>query len=169
MRLSKRAFATAMVIVSVLIDTAIVPFEVSNPIYWPKFTLLTILTIALLMGRTQGILYGLVGGVLMDISLFIPTGLVSVLYTVAGFLAGHIGRKMKTRILSSIIAPIIAMMTYEIVMFIYYVTMAGGAFESVMLVHALIRTLIGCVLIQFMYLGFKAVFKPKYSRYEKRR
>lgn len=167
MRLSKRLFATGMVILCVLIDTSIIPFEVRNPEYFPKFTLLTILTIALLMGRTQGILYGLVGGVIMDISLLIPTGLVSVLYTVAGFLAGYIGRKMRVRILSSIVAPIIAMLVYEVSMIVYYMSV-GGAFEGGMMISALIRTLIGVLLIQIMYIGFKAVFKPRYSRYERR-
>lgn len=167
MRLYKRAFATGMVILCILIDTAIIPFEVSNPIYYPNFTLLTIITIALLMGRTQGILYGLIGGVLMDISIQIPVGLTSVLFTVAGFLAGYIARKMRIRILSSIIAPIVAMMVYEIAMTVYY-TSVGGAFEWSLIAQSLIRSLIGTALIQIMYIGFKAVFKPKYSRYEKR-
>ena len=167
MRLSKRLFATGMVLLCVLIDTAIIPFEVQNPSYYPKFTLLTILTIALLMGRTQGILYGLVGGVMMDISLLIPTGLVSVLYTIAGFLAGYIGRKMRLRILSSIVAPFIAMMVYEVTM-IFYSISSGVLFSASMLVPMLIRTAIGCVLIQIMYIGFRSVLKPKYSRYEKR-
>lgn len=167
MRLYKRAFATGMVILCILIDTAIIPFEVSNPIYYPKFTLLTIITIALLMGRTQGILYGLVGGLCMDISILIPTGLVSVLFTVSGFLAGYIGRKMRIRILSSIVAPIFSMMVYEISMTVYYVS-AGGMFSWSMILYGFVRSLIGCALIQIMYIGFKAVFKPKYSRYEKR-
>ena len=168
MRLSKRAFATGMIILCVLIDTAVIPFEAANPIYYPKFTLLTIITIALLMGRTQGILYGLVGGVLMDISLLIPVGFTSVLYTVTGFLAGYIGRKMRIRILSSIVAPILSMMVYEIAMTIYYVSV-GGMFDWMMILGGFIRSLIGCAIIQIMYIAFKAVFKPKYSRYEKRR
>ena len=168
MRLSKRAFATGMIILCVLIDTAVIPFEVANPVYFPKFTLLTIITIALLMGRTQGILYGLVGGVLMDISILIPVGLTSVLYTVTGFLAGYIGRKMRIRILSSIVAPIVSMMVYEIAMTIYYVSQ-GGIFEWMMIFEGFVRSVIGCAFIQIMYIAFKAVFKPKYSRYEKRR
>ncbi len=168
MRLSKRAFATGMVILCFLLDTAVIPFEVANPVYFPKFTLLTIITIALLMGRTQGILYGLVGGVLMDITLLIPVGFTSVLYTLSGFLAGYIGRKMRVRILSSIVAPIISMMVYEIAMTLYYVS-EGGMFDWMMIMGGFIRSLIGCALIQLMYIGFKAVLKPKYSRYEKRR
>ncbi|MBR3928780.1 MAG: rod shape-determining protein MreD [Clostridia bacterium] len=168
MRLSKRIFATSMVILCVLIDTAVIPFEVANPVYYPKFTLLTIITIALLMGRTQGILYGLVGGVCMDISLLIPVGLTSVLYTLTGFLSGYIGRKMRVRILSSIVAPIVSMMVYEIAMTAYYMSV-GGAFDLTMLLNGFIRSVIGCALIQLMYIGFKAVLKPKYSRYEKRR
>ncbi len=167
MRLYKRAFATGMIILCILIDTAVIPFEAANPLYYPKFTLLTVITIALLMGRTQGILYGLIGGVLMDISLLIPVGLTSVLYTVCGFLAGYIARKMRVRILSSVIAPIVSMEIYELVMTVYYVS-SGGAFEWSMLLQGLIRSAIGCALIQLMYIGFKAVFKPKYSRYEKR-
>ena len=71
-----------MVLLAVIIDTAVVPFEAANPAYFPKFTLIVIITIALLMGRTQGILYGMVGGVFMDITLMIPTGITSLLFTV---------------------------------------------------------------------------------------
>ena len=167
MRLSKRIFATAMVLISVILDTAVIPFEAANPEYFPKITLLVILTIALIMGRTQGILYGMVGGVFMDITLMIPTGITSLLFTLAGFIAGFMSRKMRIRLLSSIIAPIVAMLIYEGVMTVYY-ALSGGSPDSSMILMAILRTLIGCAAIQLLYILFSLVFKPKHSRYARR-
>lgn len=167
MRLSKRIFAIFTVLFSVILDSSVIPFEVENPVFVPKITLLVIITIALLMGRTQGILYGMIGGVFMDITLMIPVGITSLLYTLAGFTAGYIGRKMRIRILSSIVSPIVAMLIYEGVMLIYYAS-TGANVHSAMLIHALVRTLIGCAAIQLLYIAFNAVLKPKHSRYLRR-
>jgi len=167
MRLSKRIFATAMVLLAVIIDTAVVPFEAANPEYFPKVTLLVIITIALLMGRTQGILYGMVGGVFTDISLMIPVGITSLLFTLAGFTAGYLGRKMRMKLLSSIIAPIVSMLIYETVMTCYY-AFSGGNPDSSMILGSALRTLIGCGVIQILYILFNLVLKPKHSRYAKR-
>lgn len=167
MRLSKRIFATLTVLFAVILDSSVIPFEAANPVYFPKITLLVIITIALLMGRTQGILYGMIGGVFMDITLMIPTGMTSLLYIIAGFTAGYIGRKMRIRILSSIVSPITAMLIYEVVMLVYYASV-GADIRSAMLWQALVRTLIGCAAIQLLYIVFNAVLKPKYSRYARR-
>ena len=122
------------------------------------------ITIALLAGRTQGILYGAITGVLTDITLTIPTGLVSALYTIAGFLAGWIGRKMRVRILSSIVAPIVSMLVYELTMLVYYFMQAQTVAASQALAM-LARVGIGTVLIQPLYLLYNLVLKPKRSRY----
>ncbi len=167
MRLYKRVFCVCMVLLGLLLDTSIIPFSSLNPQYMPKFALLAIITIALLMGRTQGILYGMIGGVMMNITLSIPTGLVAVMYTIAGFLAGWIGRGMRIRILSSIIAPIVAMMLYEMSLALLFVV-SSQMIIGTMFVNAILRTLIGTAIIQVMYLLFNAVLKPKHSRYSGR-
>ncbi len=167
MRLYKRVFCVCMVVLGLLLDTSVMPFSGANIAYMPKFALLSIITIALLMGRTQGILYGMIGGVVMDITLTIPTGLVAVMYTIAGFLAGWIGRGMRVRILSSIIAPIAAMLLYELSLALLFVV-NSQTLSGAMLVNALIRTFIGTAIIQILYLLFNAVLKPKHSRYSGR-
>lgn len=164
MRLSKRIFATAAVLLSVIIDSSVIPFEAANPAYFPKIALLCVITIALLMGRTQGILYGMIGGVFMDITLMIPTGVTTLCYIAAGFIAGYIGRKMRIRILSSIVSPIAAMLIYELAGLVMYAS-AGAVIHSGLIVQALLRTLIGCAAIQILYLLFNAVLKPRHSRY----
>ena len=164
MPLKKRLFAFAVSILFLLIDTSVIPFTGLNTAYVPRLSLLSVITIALLAGRTQGILYGAITGVLTDITLTIPTGLVSALCTIAGFLAGWIGRKMRARILSSIVAPIAAMLVYELTMLVYYFMQAQTVAASQALAM-LARVGIGTVLIQPLYLLYNLVLKPKRSRY----
>ncbi|MBQ3080540.1 MAG: rod shape-determining protein MreD [Clostridia bacterium] len=167
MRLYKRIFLISMVLLSILLDTSVLPFTGINMLYTPKVALLTIVVIALLLGRTQGILYGAVAGVLMDITVAIPTGLVSIVYTVSGLISGYIGRKSRYRMLSSVIAPVLSMLIYEITLMVYYFSSAGAVTGSMFLM-ALVRTVIGTVIVQLMYLGFNLVLKPKHSRYLRR-
>ena len=157
MPLKKRLFAFAVSILFLLIDTSVIPFTGLNTAYMPRLSLLSVITIALLAGRTQGILYGAITGVLTDITLTIPTGLVSALYTIAGFLAGWIGRKMRVRILSSIVAPIASMLVY------YFMQAQTVAASQALAMLA--RVGIGTVLIQPLYLLYNLVLKPKRSRY----
>ncbi len=164
MPLKKRLFAFAVSILFLLIDTSVIPFTGLNTAYVPRLSLLSVITIALLAGRTQGILYGAITGILMDITLTIPTGLVSALYTVAGFLAGWIGRKMRVRILSSIVAPIAAMLAYELTMLVYYF-MQAQTVSAAQALAMLARAGIGTVLVQPLYLLYNLVLKPKRSRY----
>ena len=58
MPLKKRLFAFAVSILFLLIDTSVIPFTGLNTAYMPRLSLLSVITIALLAGRTQGILYG---------------------------------------------------------------------------------------------------------------
>lgn len=164
MPLKKRLFAFAVSILFLLIDTSVIPFTGLNTAYVPRLSLLSVITIALLAGRTQGILYGAITGILTDITLTIPTGLVSALYTIAGFLAGWIGRKMRVRILSSIVAPIVSMLVYELTMLVYYFMQAQTVAASQALAM-LARVGIGTVLIQPLYLLYNLVLKSKRSRY----
>ena len=157
MPLKKRLFAFAVSILFLLIDTSVIPFTGLNTAYVPRLSLLSVITIALLAGRTQGILYGAITGILTDITLTIPTGLVSALYTIAGFLAGWIGRKMRARILSSIVAPIVSMLVY------YFMQAQTVAASQALAMLA--RVGIGTVLIQPLYLLYNLVLKPKRSRY----
>lgn len=165
MRRRKRLFSTLVVLLFLLIDTSVIPFTGLNTLYVPKLALVAIITLALLMGRTQGILYGAIAGVLMDITVSIPTGLISILYTVCGFLSGLIGRKMRARFWSSIAAPMASMLIYEAVTMFYYVINAR-ALMPFQIVAMLIRVLGATVLVQPLYLLFNAVLKPpRKSRY----
>ncbi len=167
MRLYKRIFATCMAVLFVLLDTSVLPFSGINMLYCPRMALLSVITIALLLGRTQGILYGAVAGVLMDITVSIPMGLTSIVYTVAGFVSGYLGRKSRYALLSSIISPIISMLIYELAQAGYYIANAG-IFSGDMFLMMLIRILIGTFLVQILYLLFNLVLKTKHSRYARR-
>ena len=101
----------------------------------------------------------------MDITVTIPAGLISVLYTVCGLLAGFIGRKMRARFWSSITAPMLSMLIYEVVTMFYYVINAR-ALLTYQILAMIVRILIATALVQPLFLLFNAVLKPpRKSRY----
>lgn len=167
MRFYKRFFASCMVIFFLLIDTSVMPFAGVNVMYMPKLSLLAALVIAMLMGRTQGMIYSTLGGVLMDISLTIPTGLVSVLYTISALVASFIAQRMRMRLLISVIAPIAAMAVFEFVLMAYYY-LSAQTVSLAQFFAILARIGIGTVIVQPLYLLFNAVLKPPRSRYAAR-
>ena len=164
MRLRKRIFATVMVLLGLLIDTSILPFTGLDTAYAPRFALLTVITIALLMGRTQGLIYGAIGGVMLDVTLTIPTGLTSALYILCGFISGWFSRKKRGQLLSSILGPLLSLAVYEIVFLAYY-AFTAHAVTTYQLVCVVVRTALGVVLVQPMYILFNLVLKPRRSRY----
>lgn len=164
MRLKKRIFATAMVLLGLLIDTSILPFTGLNTAYIPKFALLVIITIALLMGRTQGLIYGAVGGVMLDVTLTVPTGLTSALYILGGFISGWFARKKRGQLLSSVIGPLISIAVYEITFLVYYFFTAH-AITAHQLIALFVRVALGVLIVQPLYMLFNLVLKPRRSRY----
>ena len=164
MRLQKRIFATVMVLAGLLIDTSILPFTGIDTAYAPKLALLSVITIALLMGRTQGLIYGAIGGVVLDITLTVPAGLTSALYILGGFISGWFARKKRGQLVSSIVGPLLSLAVYELAFLGYYVFNAHAVAPE-QLIAIVVRVALGVILVQPMYILFNLVLKPRRSRY----
>ena len=159
MRGKKRIFCILITIFAVLMDTSVIPFTGLNTAYCPRLSLITVITVGLLEGKVQGIIYGALAGLLLSVTVYTPAFTNTVLYILAGLTAGFLGQHC--RVFWVTVLPALAAMTlYEGVMaFAYY-------FESTvlpgrLLLNAGIRILIGIVLAQLWFFPFYKLLKPE--------
>lgn len=85
----RRMMPAALVLVALLLDTAVIPFLTSS-VYVVSVTFITVVELAMYLGRMNGMLYGMIGGLLIDIAVGYPLGFNTFLYIGLGFLAGTI-------------------------------------------------------------------------------
>ena len=79
----------ALVLAALMIDTAVVPFVLANP-FIVSLTLVTVLELAIYLGRMHGMLYGTLGGLLLDILVGYPLGFNTFRFIILGFLSGTV-------------------------------------------------------------------------------
>ncbi len=159
----RRVVPTVLLIASVLLDLAILPVLVRSR-YLPMMTLVTTIEFGLLLGRTRGSLYGMIGGLLIDILTGSPMGLRTVLYIAAGYASGVARRRFQRYILTPVVAPLIALAGYETVMGAY-AALTGASVSGTDIRDALIRVALQVVLIQPLYLLYDRMLKPRWSRW----
>lgn len=162
----RRVFPVLAVVLLAAADTSVVPVLSSGWIY-PLLSYTSVLTFGLLLGRTRGALCGIVAGLVIDTTVGLPFGLMTVLYGLGGYAAGFAGRKMRRNILNTLIVPLICLALTELGM-IAYSAIAGADFYAAQLGRAGIRTLINVALVQVEYILFHLICQPQTGRYEMR-
>ncbi len=85
----RRIMPTALVLLAMIADTSMVPFLIQGP-HVVSLTFVTVIAIAIYLGRMHGMLYGMIGGLLLDITVGYPLGFNTFLYIALGFAAGTI-------------------------------------------------------------------------------
>ena len=122
-----RFMPAALVIMALLIDTSVVPFVLANP-FIVSLTLVTVLELAIYLGRMHGMLYGTLGGLLLDILVGYPLGFNTFRFIILGFLAGTVAyepveertRKAASRLyLRRALTLFAAVLASEIVVYAY--------------------------------------------------
>lgn len=89
-----------------LVDTSVVPFLTNSP-FTPLFSLTTIVALGLLLGRRRGALLGLMAGLAVDVlGERMPYGLVTLIFTGAGFVSGFAGRKFMNHMWTTVLTPV---------------------------------------------------------------
>ena len=162
----RRLFPVLMIILFLIVDTSVIPVITTGWIY-PLMAYTAVLTFALLLGRTRGALYGIIGGLLLDTTASLPFGLMTVFYALGAFTAGLAGRKLRRSILSTVLAPMFCLTVFEAAM-LGYSALAGSDFYPAQLGRAGIRILINTALVQVEYILFSFVCRPRNARYETR-
>jgi len=162
----RRIFPALALLVAVLLDTAVVP---ATPIRWlfPFFAFTCTLAMGLTLGRTRGALFGIFAGLLIDITVSTPVGLMMVLYGLAGLASGLASHVLRRTILFTVISAAACLLVYEAAMLIYSLV-AGTDFTAAQLARAGWRVLLNTGLVQLEYLLFGAVLQPRAARYDRR-
>lgn len=159
----RRFLPLILLAVMVLLDLSVLPFLISSQ-YLPMMALIAAIEFGLLLGRTRGALYGMIGGLVIDIMTGYPMGLRTVLYIAAGYASGVAGRRFQRYILTPVIAPLVCFCGFELVMGAYAAAF-GAPIGGMAVRAALIRVAIQVVLVQPFYLLFDRMLKPSWSRW----
>lgn len=159
----RRLLPLLLLIVTLLIDISVVPMIWATR-YVPMFSLMTVVVLGLLLGRTRGSMYGLIGGLMLDILVGSPLGLMAAIFVLCGFVTGIMGRRYQRYLLTPVIAPLICFGLYELVL-IGYLYLAGARIETTVFRDALIRASIAVICTQLMYLLYDRILKPSWSRF----
>lgn len=162
----RRILPPLLVVFTLLLDTAVLPVFTNHWLI-PLFALLTVHALGLLLGRTQGTLYGMIAGLLVDISLSTPLGLMTLFYGGLGYLGGWFGRAMLNHPLAPVISAVVCFTVFEFGMALYTIV-ASAAFSSELLIHALIRLVTDVVLVEGLYVLYDWLIKPSRSRFAPR-
>lgn len=162
----RRILPPLLVAFTLLMDTAVLPVFTNHWLV-PLFALLTVHALGLLLGRTQGSLHGMIAGLLVDISLSTPLGLMTLFYGGLGYLGGWFGRAMLNHPLAPVISSAICFTIFEFGMALY-ATVAGAAFSGQMMLHALIRIVVDIALVEGLYILYDWLIKPSRSRFAPR-
>ncbi len=162
----RRYLPTALLVLAVMVDVSVIPMTGSAwaTEYAPLLTLCTVVTFGLLLGRTRGMLYGLIGGLLLDILVGYQFGLMSAVCILTGYLSGFAGRRYQRYVITPVAAPAVCYLLYELVMMVY-LYMAGGSLSWPVLRGALIRVVLEVLITQGLYLLYNRILKPSWSRY----
>jgi len=166
MRASKKIFCIIAVIFTLLLDTSLIPYTGLNTSYCPRLCLITVIMIASMAGKTQGLIFGTLAGLLLGFTVYTPTGLTLIMYVCCGFIAGFWGRIVPHALIT--IVPVLAsLVLWECVSAVYYY-FSCGSLPLFMLVNASIRIGVSFLTAQLFYFPFNRVLGLKRRQPAKR-
>ena len=158
MRLRRRVFCILLTLLTLLLDTSVLPFIGLNMQFVPRVCLVCVILIGTILGATQGIIYGALAGILLGISAYQPAGLIASLYTVCALTAGFISKRIKPALVTLLPATV-GYVLYEASMLVYYY-FSTAYFPVAKLGYAAIRLFIALILIQLLYIPSIRILKP---------
>ena len=124
MRVRRRIFCILLTLLTLLIETSVLPFTGMNMQYVPRVCLVAVILIGTILGATQGIIYGAAAGILLGISAYQPAGMTAILYTVCALAAGFVSHKIRPALVT-VVPSVLAYTLYEASMLIYYYFATG--------------------------------------------
>ena len=147
-----------------LLDSAVLPALTR---FWlvPVFGLVLIHCLGLLLGRARGLFYGMIMGLLMDVTT--PLGLMTVVYALMGYAGAWLGLALWRSRLAPVVSAAVCFTAYELVMDIYVVLMSLQ-FETGLLIRSLIRVPVYVALVYGGQLLLNRLLKPSRSRFAPR-
>jgi len=154
----RRIFPVIMVLFMLVMDCTVLPMLATGSLM-PLLTLLTVHSLGLLLGRSSGALYGLIAGLLMDVLVSTPLGLMTSLYTAMGYLGGWFAHSRLRYPLIPLVSGLMGFAAYELVQ-AAYVILASGQISGRMFLDAGVRVLIHAAATQAMCWVYGIILRP---------
>ena len=161
----RRILPIILVLLMLMADCTVLPMLIAGDLV-PLLTLVTVHCLGLLLGRSSGALYGLIAGLLLDISVSTPLGLMTSLYTGMGYLGGWFARRRIRRPLTPLVSALPGFAGYELIQ-AAYVILASGQLNGQMFADAGVRVLIHTAAALVMCWPYEKLLRPSRSRYAK--
>ena len=163
MQMIRRILPFLLIVIVFLVDSTVLPmFTVSWVV--PVFGLVLIHCLGLLLGRTRGLFYGMIMGLLVDITVSTPLGLMTVIYALMGYAGGWFSRIMWRSRLAPVVSATICFALYEFIMDLYLIFMSLQ-YEPALVLRSLVRVPIYVALVFGGQLLLNNMLKPSRSRF----
>ena len=162
----RRYLPLITLIIAVMIDISVVPMLSIEGLdgYMPLFSLMSVVALGLLLGKTRGILWGLVGGLLLDILVGSQMGLFSLICAGVGLIAGFSGRKYERYVVMTSVTALVCAAVYEIAMLIY-LYLAGGQISAGIMKMIGVKLLASMALAQILYWLYRRMLGLNYPKF----
>ena len=164
----RKIMPSVLVLLSVLIDTAVLPFiPALSGAYTPLISLCTLVALALVSGPTLGSLHGMLTGLLLECSVMSHYGVRTVMFTLFGLLIGFAGRQSKWRLVSSLFGALFSFVIYEASMF-FLQYLDSGLIDVGQIWAGLVRVAINTFITQVLFLLYWSIVQPDLDGYWRR-
>jgi len=163
----RRLLPTILLLVLLIADTTLLPIFTRHWLM-PIFSLITVNCFGLMYGRTRGLWYGLLGGLLMDISVGSPLGLWTITYVLYGYLGGLIARATNWSKLGPVISGGVSRLVLELMMLVFgFIVSVGLTTPPLKQIPA--RIALEMALAPIFFYIYNVLLRPSQSRFAARR
>ena len=157
MTVRRRIWPAVLTLLSLMVDTSVIPFLVSSP-YIVSLTFITVLVMGVHLDRMHGMLYGLIAGLLQDILVGYQLGFNTFVYIALGFLAGLIAcepeevraRRRPSRVYLRRALTFLGMALVRELVIYAYQYFGTARIEGIYFLNLLIRTLLTTALCMLL-------------------
>ncbi len=162
----RRILPALLLALTFLLDTAVLPALTD---FWlvPVFSMALVHCLGLLLGRTRGVLFGMILGLLVDITVSTPLGLMTVIDALLGYAGGWFGRVMWRSPLAPAVSAAACFSLYEFLMDIYLI-FTSAQYDGRLFLRSLARVGVYVALVYGGCLLLDRLLKPSKSRFAPR-
>jgi rod shape-determining protein MreD len=162
----KRLLPPILIAAALIMDVCVLPFF-SREWWLPSFSLVIVNCYGILLGSTRGLWYGLLAGVLIDITVMTPIGLWTFAFVATGYVSGIFGRLKRRFIFAPTLSALVCRAICELI-FMAYVLLASAQLEPDLAVHMSVRIGLEAALVSSVTPLLDITLKPSRSRYAAR-
>ena len=162
----KRLLPPILIAVALIMDICMLPFFTRA--WWlPPISLVIVNCYGILLGRARGLWYGLLAGVLIDITVMTPIGLWTFAFVVTGYVSGMFNRLWRKFVFAPALSALMCRAICELI-FMAYVLLASAQTEPDLAVHMSLRIGLEVALVSSFTPLLNIALKPSRSRYAAR-